>query len=42
MNDGGRSLFDVGSKAKKQTQKVQVEKVPFNINIAQIGASLQL
>jgi len=42
MNDGGKSLFDVkaGSKSKKLTHKLTVEKTPFSINIKDIGASL--
>lgn len=50
MEDGGKSLFqtgqqsgkNLGSKSKPVPQKIQVPKVPFEINIASIGASLQL
>lgn len=49
LADGGKSLFENGpakgrslggSKAKVQANKIQVPKVPFEINIASIGASL--
>jgi hypothetical protein len=40
--DNGRSLFDNKKPSSKQASKVQVSKVPFKIDINNIGASLQL